>query len=64
MTQLLYCKNCKATVQPTTYGVGWGILTMILLFAFVIPGLIVAVWRFMDKDKCPACKQKNFTIRK
>lgn len=55
-----YCKTCKKKRNKKTYGVGWGVLTVLGFLLWMLPGIAIFVWRLIVRGECVTCGEKNW----
>lgn len=51
--QAVYCHNCKKCSRSKANGSGW--ITIILLFFYIVPGIIYEIWRKSGLGRCSHC---------
>ena len=60
-----YCINCDQKVTPEGYGVGWGILTFLLVISIygILFAIALVIWRLFCIDKRPMCRSMNYGVK-
>jgi len=60
MAQLMLCTQCGATTFPKRVTPGSGWITFVLLWFFIVPGLVYWIWRHTSSyEACSQCGSRN-----